>query len=40
MATMAQRYRVRLAPGQAVEPIGRITLRPKNGIWATLEPRG
>jgi cytochrome P450 len=39
LATIAQRYRLRLAPGHAVEPIGLITLRPKNGIWMTLEPR-
>jgi cytochrome P450 len=39
LATIAQRYRLRLAPGHAVEPIGLITLRPKNGLWMTLEPR-
>jgi hypothetical protein len=39
LATIAQRYRLRLASGRAVEPIGLITLRPKNGIWMTLEPR-
>jgi cytochrome P450 len=39
LATIAQRYRVRLAPGHVVQPIGLITLRPKNGIWVTLEPR-
>jgi cytochrome P450 len=39
LATIAQRYRLRLAPGHTVEPIGLITLRPKNGIWMTLEPR-
>jgi cytochrome P450 len=39
VATIAQRYRVRLAPGRVVEPIGLVTLRPKNGIWVTLEPR-
>jgi hypothetical protein len=39
VATIAQRYRVRLAPGHVVEPIGLVTLRAKNGVWVTLEPR-
>jgi cytochrome P450 len=39
LATIAQRYRVRLAEGHAVEPVGLITLRPKSGLWVTLEPR-
>jgi len=39
IAALAQRYRVRLVPGQVVRPIGLVTLRPKNGIWVTLEPR-
>ena len=39
VAALAQRYRFRLAPGHTVEPIGLITLRPKNGIWVTLERR-
>ena len=39
VATIAQRYRVRLAPGRAVEPIGLLTLRPKSGVWVTLEER-
>jgi cytochrome P450 len=39
IATIAQRYRVRLAPGHEVQPIGLVTLRAKSGIWVTLEPR-
>jgi cytochrome P450 len=39
LAMVAQRYRLRLAEDHAVEPIGLITLRPKNGLWVTLEPR-
>ena len=39
IAAIAQHYRLRLAPGHVVEPIGLITLRPKNGVWVTLEPR-
>jgi cytochrome P450 len=39
VAAVAQRYRLRLAPGHPAEPIALLTLRPKNGIWVTLEPR-
>jgi cytochrome P450 len=39
LATIAQRYRVRLVPGHVVEPIGRVTLRARNGVQVTLEPR-
>ena len=39
VAAIAQRYRVRLAPGHVVQPIGLISLRAKGGIWVTLEPR-
>jgi cytochrome P450 len=39
VAMVTQRYQLRLAPGHMVEPIGLITLRPKNGVWVTLEPR-
>jgi len=40
VAMVAQRYRLRLAPGHVVEPIGLVTLRPKNGVQVMLEPRG
>jgi len=39
VAAIAQRYRVHLAAGHEVAPVGLITLRPKNGVWVTLEPR-
>lgn len=39
LAAVAQRYRLCLARGHEIEPIGLLTLRPKNGIWVTLEPR-
>ena len=39
IAAIAQRYRLRLAPGHVVEPIGLVTLRAKSGVWVTLEPR-
>jgi cytochrome P450 len=40
LATVAQRYRLGLAPGQEVEPIGLITLRPKGGLPMSLERWG
>jgi cytochrome P450 len=39
LATVAQRYRLRLAPGQAVEPEASFTLQPRGGIMMGLEER-
>lgn len=39
LAIIAQRYRLRSAPGRTVEPIGLVTLRPKHGIWMTVSRR-
>jgi cytochrome P450 len=39
LAMLGQRYRLRLAPGAAVEPVGLITLRPRNGLPMQLERR-
>jgi cytochrome P450 len=39
LATLAQKWRMRLAPGQVVEPKPMITLRARNGIRMTLEKR-
>ncbi len=39
LATIAQRFRMRLAPNQRIEPLASITLRPKNGIRVELEDR-
>ena len=39
LAAIAQHYRVHLAANHAVQPIGLVTLRPKNGFWVTLEAR-
>lgn len=39
LATLAQRYQLRLAPGQVVRPDPLITLRPKGGLHMRLEPR-
>ena len=39
LATIAQRYRMRMVPGHPVEPQGLITLRPRYGLRMTLERR-
>jgi cytochrome P450 len=39
LATVAQRFRMDLAPDQRVEPYASITLRPKEGISMTLAER-
>jgi cytochrome P450 len=39
IATIAQRYRIELLPGQAIRPEPLITLRPTPGIRATLKRR-
>jgi cytochrome P450 len=39
LATVAQRYRLRLVPGQDIKLRTRITLRPRDGIRMTLERR-
>jgi cytochrome P450 len=40
LATIAQRYRLRLLPGHPVEPQGLITLRARHGMKMLLLPRG
>jgi cytochrome P450 len=40
LATLAQRYRLHLAPGHRVEPQGLITLRARYGMKMLLQPRG
>jgi cytochrome P450 len=40
LATLAQRFRLRLAPGHKVEPQGLITLRARHGMKMLLQPRG
>jgi cytochrome P450 len=39
LATIAQRYRLRLTPGHPVEPQGLITLRPRYGLRMNLQRR-
>jgi cytochrome P450 len=40
LATLAQRSRLRLAPGAVVEPVCRLTLRPGDTLPMLVEPRG
>ena len=40
LATLAQRARLRLAPGAVVEPTCRLTLRPGDSLPMQVEPRG
>jgi cytochrome P450 len=39
LAAVTQRFRLKLVPGQSVEPYASITLRPKEGIQMTLAER-
>jgi hypothetical protein len=39
VATMAQRYRLTLVPGQDIVLLHRVTLRPRGGIRMQLERR-
>jgi cytochrome P450 len=39
LATLLQRWRFRLIPGQTFEPQSLITLRPKHGVRVLAEPR-
>jgi cytochrome P450 len=38
LATLAQRFRLQLVPGQAIELLPLLTLRPKNGLYMTPTP--
>ncbi|HTT77933.1 MAG TPA: cytochrome P450 [Candidatus Binataceae bacterium] len=38
LAAVAQKYRLRLVPGQRVEPLALVTLRSRYGLKMTLEP--
>ena len=39
LATLAKRFRLTLVPGTNVEPVGQITLRPRNGLPMRIERR-
>jgi cytochrome P450 len=39
LATILQRWRLRMAPGHPIEPVALITLRPRFGLRAIAEPR-
>jgi len=39
LAMSAQRYRLDLRPGYPVEPLGRLTLRPRSGLPMRVERR-
>jgi len=39
LATVAQKYRLRLVPNQPVVPLASITLRPRHGVRVVLESR-
>ena len=40
LATIAQKFRLRLVPNHPVVPLASITLRPRHGVRVTLESRG
>ena len=39
LATLGQRFRLDLVPGQRVEPVGRITVRPRDPLMMTVTER-
>jgi cytochrome P450 len=39
VAVLARHFRFHLVPGRVVEPTAWTNIRPKNGMWMTLEPR-
>lgn len=39
LATVAQRFRLHLVPGQTIELLPTVALRPKHGLWVKLEGR-
>ena len=39
VAVLARHFRFRLAPGRPVEPTAWTNIRPRDGMWMTLEPR-
>jgi len=39
LATIAQRFRIRLVEGRPVVPMPSITLRPRSGVWGKIDSR-
>ena len=39
LASLARRLRIRPVPGQTIEPVAWTTLRPRDGLMVTIEPR-
>jgi len=39
VAVLAQQFRFRLVPGRPVEPTAWTNIRPRHGMWMTVEPR-
>ena len=39
VAVLAQHFRFRLVPGRPVEPTAWTNIRPRHGMWMTVEPR-
>jgi cytochrome P450 len=39
VAVLARHFRFRLVPGRHIEPTAWTNIRPKEGMWMTLEPR-
>jgi cytochrome P450 len=39
VAVLARHFRFRLVPGRTVEPTAWTNIRPRDGIWVTVEPR-
>jgi cytochrome P450 len=39
VAVLAQQFRFRLVPGRRVEPTAWTNIRPRDGMWMTVEPR-
>jgi cytochrome P450 len=39
IASVVQRFRLHLVPGQTIDPMPSTTLRPRHGIWMTLHAR-
>ena len=39
LAVLVQRLRIRPVPGQDIAPVAWTTLRPRDGLMVTIEPR-